>query len=236
MTDYDSFRAFGFHHWIVLLITVVLTAACLVFSKQIREAQDDRWFCRFYALMLFVIGITAWVHILGGGLMYLPLQLCDLALFLTVIALMSQNKYRVLGELAFFWGLSGSTQALLTPDLREGFPSFTCFNFFAGHAGVVLGVLYLAVRGRLTVTLRSVWRVFFVTNLYVAVIGLVNWQLGTNFGYLARKPEQPSLLDYLGPWPIYIFWTEFIGLGLFFFCYVFYRWIDRLAGGMRDKT
>ena len=38
---------------------------------------------------------------------------------------------------------------------------------------------------------------------------------GTNFGFAARKPENPSLLDHMGPWPIYLVWMQVLG-GLFF--------------------
>jgi uncharacterized membrane protein YwaF len=45
---------------------------------------------------------------------------------------------------------------------------------------------------------------------------LVNTWLGTNFGFAARKPVNPSLLDHMGPWPIYLIWIEVLGLVLFF--------------------
>jgi uncharacterized membrane protein YwaF len=37
----------------------------------------------------------------------------------------------------------------------------------------------------------------------VGVIG-INALLGTNYGYLCEPPRNPSLIDYLGPWPWYI--------------------------------
>jgi uncharacterized membrane protein YwaF len=45
--------------------------------------------------------------------------------------------------------------------------------------------------------------------------GLVNWALGTNFGFLAHKPVNPSLLDAMGPWPFYILGQALLAL-LFF--------------------
>lgn len=228
------FQPFGIDHWFVLMLTTVTAISILASSKNIRAAKNDLNFRRGYALGLVVIGIISWAYsyLLIDGLMHLPLQLCDLALFLTALALVKRNN--LVSELAFFWGFSGSTQALLTPDLTNGFPNFLWFSFFLSHAGVILGAIYLMVRGRISLSFGSVNRVFFMTNVYAAVIGVVNWRLGTNFGYLASKPDHSSLLDYLGPWPVYIFWTELIALGLYFFCYAFGRWIDVLAG--QNKT
>ena len=36
----------------------------------------------------------------------------------------------------------------------------------------------------------------------------MNWLLGTNFGFLARKPKTATLLDHLGDWPIYLLWLQ----------------------------
>ena len=38
----------------------------------------------------------------------------------------------------------------------------------------------------------------------IAVVGLLDFALGWNYGYLIRRPLRPSLLDHLGPWPWYI--------------------------------
>jgi hypothetical integral membrane protein (TIGR02206 family) len=77
---------------------------------------------------------------------------------------------------------------------------------------VVLSVIYLAVTGRVAPTPRSIWRVWGWTNAYAAAVGLINWVAGANYGYLAHKPMQPSLLDYLGPWPYYILAMEAVAL------------------------
>ena len=63
------------------------------------------------------------------------------------------------------------------------------------------------------------WRVWGITNLYAALMLLLNHLWGTNYGYLAHKPSQASLLDYCGPWPWYLLSMEVVALGFFFICY-----------------
>src|ERR1700687_4832787 len=54
-------------------------------------------------------------------------------------------RHRLAYELAYFWGLSGTLQALVTPDLAEDFPSLHFITFQILHAGVVVAVLYLTL-------------------------------------------------------------------------------------------
>lgn len=198
---------------------MLLVGAMLVWkTNSLRKLQDDRWIRYPWAISLLGIEIISWIYFSSRGFTVLPLHLCDWALFLMAASLLGGKG--LVSELAFFWGLAGCLQAILTPDLEEGFFSYPWFSFFFTHSAVVLGALYLLVRGRVEVTPYSPWRVWLFSNFYVLIAGLVNWRLGTNFGYLARKPDQPSLLDYLGPWPYYIFWVELIALGLFFLCYL----------------
>ena len=58
-------------------------------------------------------------------------------------------------------------------------------------------------------------RAFVWLNGYVAVALAANAAFGTNFGFLSRKPANPSLLDHLGPHPVYIAWLELIALAVF---------------------
>lgn len=211
-----GFVPFGPDHHAVLALTA-LGAAVLILGRTRLERIEDRWIRRALAAGLAVNEVTGWGVALSQGHLQLPLQLCDVALIAAVVALLTTHW--AAAELAYFWGLAGSVQAVLTPDLWEPFPSYWWMQFFLGHCGVVLSAVYLAVTGRVQPTVRSVWRVFGWTNLYAALAGLINWAAGTNFGYLAHKPMQPSLLDHLGPWPYYIGGMELIALASL---YVYY--------------
>ncbi len=59
----------------------------------------------------------------------LPVQLCDVGGFVAAAALIWRQLLLI--EIAYFWGLGGTLQALLTPDLRDHFPSFPYLQFYA---------------------------------------------------------------------------------------------------------
>jgi len=211
-----AFVPFGPDHVIVLLGLAAGSALLLVSGRCLR-GRDDRALRRGLALALLSNEVIAYAAALAHGVVRVPLQLCDLALLATCWALLSPRP--LIGEIAYFWGLAGSLQAVLTPDLREAFPDYWWVKFFISHCGVVLSVVYLAVTGRVTPTHRSVWTLFGLTNLYALTAGMVNWLAGTNFGYLAHKPVQPSLLDAFGPWPYYIIGMELAALASFYLYY-----------------
>jgi hypothetical integral membrane protein (TIGR02206 family) len=146
----------------------------------------------------------------GISVELLPLHLCSLAVFLTAGVLLTANAR--LYEVAYFWALGGTTQALLTPDLRFGFPDAAYIFFFASHGLVIVGVLYATLALELRPYPMSIVRVALVTLALAAVVFFVNLWLGTNFLYLMAKPAGASLLDWLGPWPWY--WLGLIGVAL----------------------
>jgi hypothetical integral membrane protein (TIGR02206 family) len=132
----------------------------------------------------------------------LPLHLCGIAIFLTAVVLV--RRTRILYEIVYFWGLGGTVQAILTPELHFGFPHPIFILFFLSHGLIILGALYATVVFRLRPTHRSIWKVFLVTLVYAALITPVNIALKTNYLFLMHKPERASVIDYFGPWPWYI--------------------------------
>ena len=49
-------------------------------------------------------------------------------------------------------------------------------------------------------------------NVYMVIIYFINDAIGSNYLMVNGKPNTPSLLDLLPPWPIYIIYMEAIGL------------------------
>lgn len=160
---------------------------------------------------------NGWVHPPHG----LPLDLCDVVLWLTVWALASPRPWLL--ELVYFLGLGGSGMALLTPDIGAPFPSYPAVKFFAAHGGVVAAILFLVFRGELRPRPGSWWRVFLCLNAYAALVALFDAGFGTNYMYLREKPRSASLLDLFGPWPWYVLGGEAVGLALLWLLYLPFR-------------
>jgi hypothetical integral membrane protein (TIGR02206 family) len=92
---------------------------------------------------------------------------------------------------------------------------------------VVAGILMLVWGNMAAPRLGCVWRVFAALNGYAAAVGIFNAIFGTNYVYLCRKPAGASLLDYLGPWPIYLVGGEGVALIIFGLLWLPFRSKDR---------
>ena len=145
----------------------------------------------------------------------LPLHLTDAA---TVVAAVALWSYRPLPfELTYFWGLTASLLAVITPglDSEEGFPSFFYWHYFFTHAGVVVAALLLAFGLGLTARPGAVRRMFLATAVWAAVAAAGNAVTGGNYMFLKERPETASLLDYMGSWPWYIVCAALLAVALF---------------------
>jgi len=201
----------------MLSATAVVAIALLARARRVPGPWDDAGRRRGLAYALIATGAVSWSYDATHGLYGLPFQLCDVALVLVIWALLAP-RWRQLGQLAYFWGLAASSQAMLTPDLDSAFPSLHWFVFFISHAGVVLGAVYMLAGGHLHLTRLTPLRVWLWTGVYAVLAMGANALLDTNFGYLAEKPDRASLLDYMGPWPVYILVEGLVGLVLFYAC------------------
>ena len=124
----------------------------------------------------------------------LPMQLCDWATVTVVVALLTDRQTWY--ELSYFWGLAGTFQAILTPNLPVGFPDLRFISFFVAHCGIVIGVLFLTLVEKLRPSPGSILRTMGWSELYLVTALLVNHLTGDNYGFLTHRPAGASLLDY----------------------------------------
>ena len=165
----------------------------------------------------------------------LPIHLCPLALFAGVIALWRRSQ--VSYEFAYFVGLTGTLNALLTPDIVRPFPSFGFIGYFVSHGGVLLTVMYATWALKMRPTRHSLWRIFLLLNAVLVVLALVNLALGgqANYAFLCGAPAADTPF-FFAPWPWYIPILEGIALGMFVLAYLPFWFSDRLASQRaRDK-
>jgi hypothetical integral membrane protein (TIGR02206 family) len=132
----------------------------------------------------------------------LPLPLCDVAVLIAAVACFW--RIPLLVELTYFWGLAGTLQAVITPDLNAGFPHLVFFQYMVGHLGIVLAAIFLVVGLGIAPRAGAVPRVFAITLGYTAFVGLVDGLTGANYMFLRSPPGEWTLLKVLGPWPWYI--------------------------------
>ncbi len=217
-----ALQTFSFAHIAILFFGVILALLVGQIVRNDASSSVTMFFvrlCAFATFLSYPISMLAWSFTdqkLGLETL-IPFHLCDVTAIICGAALFT-NK-RLLMELAYFWGIAGAMQALLTPALPEGSTFWTTASFFQHHISIVVGAVIVSFglhwRSEFTFW-KLVGRQMIFINVYVFFAMLLNtWLKTTNFGFLAKKPITPSLLDHMGPWPFYIIGME-IGTFLVF--------------------
>lgn len=212
-----TFHPFTPEHYLTLAIGFALTAVLILFAR--RSEKNQHLATRlliFLNLASYPLALLAWWNHPKALDNTIPLHLCDLAAIVAGIALLTRK--RLLLTLTYFWGLAATIQALITPALTIGPPQLPFFHFFLQHFAIVAAALYIPIvlgwRPK-----RPLWKspliVLGISIAYQACALLLNTFLGTNFAFASRPPDNPSLIDHLGPWPVYLFAMQGLALLLF---------------------
>jgi hypothetical integral membrane protein (TIGR02206 family) len=203
-------------YWSAVLLA---TGSCAALCAAARR-HPGRWTAdaaRIIGVVLAADAITYTVALVAQGTWSartsLPLALCNVAVVIASVACWWRAVALV--ELTYFWGLAGTVQGVITPDLNVGFPHLVFFEYVAGHLGIVVAALFLVVGMRIVPRPGAVPRVFAITVGYTAVVGLVDALTGANYMFLRRPPGEWTLLRLLGPWPWYLASGAVVALVLF---------------------
>lgn len=225
----EPFQLFGSAHLIALGLVLLFNLSLPLLRGPDKQLLRQKF--RYSLAVILLINEAIW-HFWNWSTgqwtiqTMLPLHLCSVFVFLSAYMLL--NGSYTIYEFAYFLGIGGATQALLTPDAGiYGFPHLRFFQAIISHGAIVTAAVYMTVIESYRPTWKSLQRVLIGANLYMLLVGVVNYLIGSNYLFIARKPDTASLLDILAPWPWYIIQVELIAIALCLLLYLPFHLHDR---------
>ncbi len=218
-----EFQFLGLPHITAIILTIIIPVALAVLVRKADSPTITRTVCYLLGATLLAGEVGHWGYrLVRGGFssfveQYLPLHVCGLTTFAIAFALFRRSQ--ILYETAYFWGLVGTLNAILTPQLEVGFPKYRFFQYFIAHSGPVIGVLFATLGLRMRPTFKSLFRSFLIINVYMVFIAGFNLLLGTNYMFICEPPDTNSPF-FFAPWPWYIPILDVVALVLFFVVYL----------------
>ena len=222
MNSAPEFHPWSPSHFTVIFLTVGVPFLLALIVHRTKSRVLERSICFAISALLLInyvaylivarnFGVSAWQKML-------PMQLCDWAMIVIIGALWTGNRRWL--EVAYFWGIGGTLQAIITPNLRFGFPDLRFISFFVAHSGIIIGIVFLMLIYGFRPRSVGVLRTFTWTEVYFVVAFATDLMTGENYGFLLHKPEATSLLSFLSDSrPLYL--LEFLGLAFLFFCVLY---------------
>jgi hypothetical integral membrane protein (TIGR02206 family) len=204
-----DFHPYTLQHFVSSAFCALVILAIILYGLALRRRPDsdaaEHRFGRAWgvAILIYQAIETAWWfqpgHFSWGK--SLPFALCDLAAWTAGLALVTRN--RRLRTFLYYWGFCLSSQAMLTPILRDGNGMATAryWFFFIGHTNIVGAAWYDLIVRRFRPTWAD-WRFAILgTMCYVGLIVPLNIGLDVNYGFMGPSPDQPGVVAFLPPWP-----------------------------------
>src|SRR5688500_2807949 len=189
MTD-ERFQTYGTSHVVALAVCVVGIVAIVLLGRRAQGGGVNRAFAVAIVLITIPLQVAQLLPDEWDPRTSLPFQLCDLAWMFAVHALWTRS--RLTATITYLWGITLTTQAMITPDFSSPFPEPRFLMFWLMHLLVVWAAFYIALGLRIAPTWTTYWRTVGITAVWACAVMVYNSVADTNYGYLNGKPDNAS--------------------------------------------
>ena len=217
----DRFEPFGLIHLAAVVVAAVGWWFTTRWAKRVRRTPKERRM-RLILGALFLAATGVWVVYRLSPLGWdihrsLPLHGCRVASFVALWSILSRNRdpNAIQHQLAYYWGLGLAPIAFITPTVVEGPTSLFFWTFWLNH-WFILAVGFVNYQAlSLRPPPKCLPRVAALSTIVYLTAAVVNLTYGSNYCYNGPSlPDQPTPVDWLGPWPgrIITLWLVIMGV------------------------
>ena len=201
-----EFALFTPAHFAPILLMLAVILLTHRFADRIRcwkHEESIRYFLAFaliIAEMAYYWRLVAIPELGANPVDNLPIAVCGWAAIFGSYMVIGKNQK--LFDIIYFWLLSGSLFALLTPTPLTycGPTRLRYYQFWIEHTFGYIAVFYMIFVHGMRPTVRSIFRSYGALLVMVAIAYFTNRLIpGANYLYMARPESAPSVLDILPP-------------------------------------
>jgi len=201
------------NEWIRNTIVSLLYILLVLFIGRQLSYKQRLFLAKSIAILLIITTVTGHARNIANGYWNisenLPLHLCGISNLIACFILFTK-KNKVLFEFLFYAGIIGGIQAFLTPQINNFDGStYEYIEYHFSHAGIILLPIFMYNYLNYEITKFSWLRVVLYLNIVLMVVMPLNFQIDSNYMYLAYPPNVNNPLI-IGEWPYYVFYWELI--------------------------
>lgn len=189
----------------IVLMLCVIWLICKN-SDRIRTSKYEQTIRYILGFALIICDMSYYWRLAGapwlavGPAENLPIGVCGWAVIFCSYMVIGKNQ--TLFDIVYFWLLSGSLFALLTPTplTFTGPTRFRYYQFWLEHTLGYVAIFYMIFVHRMRPTVRSMFKSYGALVAMAVLAYNVNRMIeGANYLYMARPEAAPSVLDILPP-------------------------------------
>ena len=201
-----EFTNFTVAHFMPIIIVVGIIFLIYRFRKNISDMKNEKNFRYIIAFTLIISEMSYYWRLIAmpslgpNPVDHLPISVCGwVAIFASYMVI---GKSQTLFDISYFWALTGSIFALITPTVISftGPTRFRYYQFWTEHLVIYIAIFYMIFVHNMRPVFRSYIRSASALTVMVIFAAWVNSMIpGANYLYMARPESAPSVLDILPP-------------------------------------
>lgn len=202
-----EFTNFTLAHFIPIAVGIAVILLIYFYRDKIRDCKFEKNFRYILAFSLIISEMSYYWRLIAipslgpNPIDHLPITVCGWAVIFC--SYMVIGKTQSLFDISYFWLLSGTVFALITPTVISytGPTRFRYYEFWAEHLLGFIAIFYMIFIHKMRPTFKSMIRSYVGLVILAVIAYFTNRMLGpgANYLFMARPEDTPSILDILPP-------------------------------------